>query len=245
MNDRPILVIAAMEDVELEFLKEKLDNIKEVKNKVCTFYEGEIEKIPVVLCLSDIGVINAAASVTYGIEKYNPKVIINEGVAGGSRKDIRIGDLVVGTEVINISSYETEKRKIGEGIKQEGYELVSFIHKETNRLIPQKANSDLIKIAKEISKNISETVHFGIIGSGDVWNKEADKIILLSKKYGIICEDMESISIYTVSNLYNIPVISIKAISNNEVLEENYDANVGIKPQVFTEKLIKNVNLNL
>ena len=50
---------------------------------------------------------------------------------------------------------------------------------------------------------------------------------------------MESISIYTASNLYNIPAISIKGISNNEILGEKYDYTVSKKVQIFVEELIK------
>lgn len=56
--------------------------------------------------------------------------------------------------------------------------------------------------------------------------------------YGAICEDMECISIYTASNLYKIPVISIKGISNNEILGKEYDYSVSRKVQIFVEELV-------
>lgn len=77
---------------------------------------------------------------------------------------------------------------------------------------------------------------------GDVWNKEADRIFYLNQRYGILCEDMESVSVYTIANLYDIPVIGIKAVSNNEFLKEEYYKEVGIESQKFTEKLIKNID---
>lgn len=242
MSEKPILIIAAMEDVELKVIKEKLVNLKEVRNKICTFYEGEIDKIPVVLCVSGVGLVNAAASVTFGVEKYNPKVIINEGIAGGYGNNVHRGDIVVGLKVINITSYETEERKTGEGIKKEDYKLVSFTANDDNYLRPQEANRNLVNIAKKLQENTKETIHYGIIGSGDVWNKEADMILYLNNKYGIICEEMESASIYTISNLYNIPVMSVKGISNNEILDEKYDRSVGKKTQIFILKLIKVIN---
>lgn len=78
--------------------------------------------------------------------------------------------------------------------------------------------------------------------AGDVWNKEADRIFYLNQRYGILCEDMESISVYTIANLYNIPVIGIKVISNNEILKEEYCKEAGIESQKFTENLIENIN---
>ncbi|MCI8397245.1 MAG: 5'-methylthioadenosine/S-adenosylhomocysteine nucleosidase [Clostridia bacterium] len=50
---------------------------------------------------------------------------------------------------------------------------------------------------------------------------------------------MESVAIYTVSNQYKIPAISIKIISNNELLEEPYNPSVGQKLQKITEEIIK------
>lgn len=68
---------------------------------------------------------------------------------------------------------------------------------------------------------------------------EADRIMFLHKKYGILCEDMESISVYTISNLYNVPVISIRVISNNEILNEEYERDLGIESQKIVKELIK------
>ena len=42
MKKEPILVIASMEDVELDYLKKKLENIKIEKNEMCPFIEGKI-----------------------------------------------------------------------------------------------------------------------------------------------------------------------------------------------------------
>lgn len=234
MNKEPILVIAAMEDRELDYLKEKLENMKIYKHKICTFYEGKMFGKEVVLCFSHVGTINAAASLTLGVEKYNPKIIINEGIAGGLGNNVKSGDIVIGSECIQINSLESKKREKGEGTKLEDYEITTFLYGEDNKLICPKADRSLLEIAKEIDEN----AYIGIIGSGDIWNKEIDRLLYLNKKYGIICEEMESISIYKIANLYNIPVIGIKVISNNEVLNEEYDRNLGIEAQKFTEKLI-------
>lgn len=50
---------------------------------------------------------------------------------------------------------------------------------------------------------------------------------------------MESYSIYKVANIYKIPVISMKGISNNEVLGEEYDTEIGKKLQQFAIRVIR------
>ena len=52
---------------------------------------------------------------------------------------------------------------------------------------------------------------------------------------------MEAIPVYTIANLYNIPVIGIKVISNNEVLNEEYERKTGINAQKFTLNLIEKI----
>ena len=238
MGNRPILIIAAMEDSELEFLEEKLNNAKKIENKICTLYEGEILGNPVVLCASNIGIINAGASLTLAIEKYKPKAIINEGLAGGYGENIHTGDIVIGLDAVNITSYEAEKRRLGEGIN-EYKDLVNFFIGEENHLAPQKANQKLVELARETEKYLkNKRVHYGRIGSGDVWNKEADRIMYLHNKYGILCEDMETISVYTIANKYYIPCISIRGISNNEMLDEEYDKTTARLAQEFTYQIL-------
>ena len=79
--EETILIIAAMEDVELNYLKTSIKNIKEVEYKSFKFYEGEVLKTKIILCETKVGLINAGIALTLAIEKYNPSIIINEGVA--------------------------------------------------------------------------------------------------------------------------------------------------------------------
>lgn len=92
---KPVLIIAAMEDVELDYVITKLKDVREIEYKSFKFFEGKMFDKDVVICVSNIGLINAGIAVTIGIEKYNPNIIINEGVAGGYIKDIHKGDVVV------------------------------------------------------------------------------------------------------------------------------------------------------
>lgn len=96
------------------------------------------------------------------------------------------------------------------------------------------------KLACYIKQNFKEyNLHFGTIASGDIWNKNKERIEYINKNYNAICEDMEAVSIYTAANIYNIPAISIKGIANNEILEEEYDYSVSKKVQKIVEKLIQ------
>ncbi|KAK8841274.1 hypothetical protein M9Y10_027475 [Tritrichomonas musculus] len=234
---KPIVVVAAME-VEFDFL------LKQLENPVCNlvgkfkYYEGTINGYPVIICHCHVMTINATLATYIAIEKYHPIAIINEGTAGAHGKDIHKNDIVIGTKSVNISSLKTPTKKEGEGSNSLEWSIISFIADDKgDRLEFQPGDKNLIKIAQSIEYS-DGNIHTGVIGSGDVWNNEADRILWFNRNLGTICEEMESISVYTVANNFNVPVIAIKVISNNEILNESFDESTAIGAQKFAYDLI-------
>lgn len=238
-----ILVISAMADVELNYLIKSLENKKVEEYCIGKFYLGNIKDKDIILCESKVGLIKTASALTYAIEKYKPDYIINQGCAGGFGYDVHKSDIVVATEIINITSFMTKKRNKYEGSDLNNWELINYLSGETDRLIPEKADVNFLNKIRTIENKYKDgKLHYGIIGSGDIWNKEIDRILYLNDRYKILCEDMEGISIYTIANLYKIPAIDIRIISNNEILNEEYDRNISINVQKFTLDLLKELN---
>lgn len=223
---KPILLQAAME-VECQEILSKITNLTKINLNNYTYYSGKINDYPIIISLSKVGIINASSSLTIAIKEFNPSVIINTGIAGATSKDIHVGDIIIGQDCININSYRTPILKEGEGSNPQNWELLNFISGEEDRLIIEKANEKLVSIAKQNNKKMNENIYIGRLGSGDVWNREIDRIILLNKQFNILCEDMESIATYTIANQQNIPVISIKIISDNSITGEKYNREIG------------------
>lgn len=226
MNKKPILIQFAME-VESQELLKKIDNLEELEINNYKFYKGNINNYPIVISLSKVGLIHTSSSLTIAIKEFNPQIIINTGIAGATDRNIHIGDIIIGKSCININSYRTSILKEGEGTNPKKWELLTFLSGEEDRLIEKQANETLLKLAKEQTTNSHGEIYLGKIGSGDVWNREVDRILYLNKKYQILCEDMESIATYTIGNQQNIPTISIKMISDNSITGEEYNREVG------------------
>ncbi len=240
MPKQPIMIMAAMEDAELDTLKKEVNLLKEVDEKVCKFYEAELNGYQIILCCSKIGCIQAAAATMLGIMKYHPIAIINEGLAGAMGRNIHKNDLVVGTEIINIHSVKTPNRKENEGVDANSWDLVTFIRGEEDKLKVEKADKVLVECTKNIEKEYTKGhVFYGRIGSGDIWNNEIDRILHLNETYKTLCEEMEGIAICQIANQFHVPVLDIRVISDNAILEEEYDTSVGKELQYFVIKLIK------
>ena len=86
-------IIAAMEP-EIKFTISALEDKKEHLISNITFYEGTIGNHKVVVSLSGIGKVNSAINTTLLINNFKPDVIINSGIAGGS-KELSTFDFVI------------------------------------------------------------------------------------------------------------------------------------------------------
>jgi adenosylhomocysteine nucleosidase len=86
-------IIAAMEP-EINFTISVLKDKKEHLISNITFYEGTIGNHKVIVSLSGIGKVNSAINTTLLINNFKPNVIINSGIAGGS-KELSTFDFVI------------------------------------------------------------------------------------------------------------------------------------------------------
>lgn len=90
-------IIAAMEP-EIQFTISALEDKKEHLISNITFYEGTIGNHKVVVSLSGIGKVNSAINTTLLINNFKPDVIINSGIAGGS-KELSTFDFVIANKL--------------------------------------------------------------------------------------------------------------------------------------------------
>lgn len=235
---KPILVQGA-ENTEIYYLKSILKNVEERNIGNHLFWIGEIDNYPVIVSKTNVGLISAATATTIGAINFSPIAIINQGTAGGHGKKIHRGDIVIGRDYINLTSFRIDKREEGEGSDLSGWRMRAFytddIHHGYN-----KADKKLIELIMEIKDEYtSGEICIGRIGSGDIWNRETDRIMLLNSKYGTLCEEMETAAVYSVAKDFDIPVVGIRIISNNEVLKEEYKKELATDCQIFVEKVIK------
>lgn len=119
-----ILVQGAME-AEVEQILLALEDVETKTIGAHTFYEGllcvgeritenseadDIEKIyaTVIVVRTYIGMVNTASATVLAATNLAPTAVINQGVAGGHHPNLKKGDLIVGTDVVNISAVVTD-----------------------------------------------------------------------------------------------------------------------------------------
>lgn len=244
MEERPILIQGAI-DIELNYLTNILENKEEEIIGTYKYYKGSIAGFPVIISKTKIGQTNAGAATSIAILKYNPRLIINQGTAGGHGKKIHKGDIVIGRDYINLTAFRIERREEGTGSDIKGWKIRAF-YTDTQHHIYNIADERLINIAENLKEEYKNgAIHIGRIASGEIWNRESDRIMFIYKKYNTLCEEMETGAVYTIAKNFNVPVIGIRVITNNEVLKETYDKEfakeIAVKCQEYVEKITREV----
>ncbi|PKF49929.1 5'-methylthioadenosine/S-adenosylhomocysteine nucleosidase [Enterovibrio nigricans] len=225
---QPILIQGAM-DIETNVLINALDNAKERQRGSWTFWEGDIKGHPVVISRTEIGLANAAASTTLGIELFNPKFIINQGTAGGHDPELYRGDIVVGARSFNMGAYKVEYTEKGKGIHPEqwkNFDVVMRLRKDGELVDYSHYDADDALLAHTLSYADAYkhgNVVSGVIGTADEWNREVDRINWFHESLGTSVEEMETSAAALVAEAYDVPFVSIRVLSNTDQHNQDFD----------------------
>lgn len=224
-----ILIQGAME-VETDYLISRLEAPSEITAGGFRFWRGGCRGQTLVVSRSEIGTIYAACSTTVGIQTFTPDLVINQGIAGSHREDLHVGDVVVGRSCIHIHNLITPKRRRGEGMDPQSWEL----HDPYEGTEPLVFPSDPVWVERFLSASYAGGRKIsGRLGSGDVFNREYDRILWLRERTDVLCEDMESIAVFQVCHRFGIPCVGLRILSNNELTGEPYQREVGRLLQRF------------
>ena len=240
-----ILVQGAM-DMEVDYLIKNLQNPKRNHIGGWTFWKGNIGEHDVIVSRTEVGLVNAAAATAIGIERYKPTIIINQGTSGGHDSSLHTGDIVLGTEVVNIGAIRTERKE--EGISEnmrDGifFDVVQRLRDKENNLTTYevfKSDSSLIEVAKNI-KYTNGKIAEGVIGSADQWNREIERIKYLNTTFKTLTEEMESVAVVQTAKAYDIPFIAVRVLTNTEIHNEDFNPKTALWCQEFTLDVIKNI----
>lgn len=198
---RPIGIIGAM--------KSEMDAIKaSVKDPVVRsvsgieFVEGTIHGLPVVVAASGIGKVFAAMCAQTMALVYQPALVINVGVAGSLSPDLNIGDIAIGSSVVQ---HDLDTTGIGDPLG-----LISGLN-----LIWLPADPRIVRGLKESAALLGYHSLPGTIASGDVFVQDRERKRKISEHFQAIACEMEGGAIGHVCYVNRIPFCILRAISDN------------------------------
>ncbi len=195
-------IICAMEE-ELAPLKEHMSAFRENRKAMMDFYDGSIDEKDVVMVVSGIGKVNAAICAQILIDDYEVTHLLNVGVAGGVKEDLKPMDLIIATSLIQ---HDMDVRAFG-------LKRGEIPRLQSSIFIP---DSNLNQLLMEAAKKYTDSdVHEGLIVSGDAFISSKEKVLDLLDTFDASACEMEGASIAHVAYLNEIPFAVIRAISDN------------------------------
>lgn len=188
-------------------------------------YEARTDGVELIVQLTKMGMVHAAMATMTAVYEFRPDFIVNQGTAGAQVETLTSGDLVIGQRAVNVHSIEMPKRGYGEGIAPIDWRGMATEYIE--------ADNGLVRLFQEGigARTRTGTVITGTLGSGDLFSKEKDRIKWLHEVFGNVSEDMESFAVYAACRECRIPCVAIRVISNNELLDEDYDKDTALELQ--------------
>lgn len=201
MSQQTVAVIGAMAP-EIELLKNSLDNPVPQQYGAFTVYSGRYAGKPVALALSGIGKVNAALAAALLIRHHNPACIINTGSAGGIGRNLKVGDVVIGTQTAH---HDADLTAFG------------YVRGQLPQLPPRfDADSRLCAAAEQAAAAFEKAkVHKGLIVSGDQFVHSSSGIADIRAAFpDALAVEMEAAAIAQSCRQFGIPFVVIRALSD-------------------------------
>lgn len=195
-------IIGAME-LEVEALKAKMEIASITPKAQMDFYEGTLNKTPVVVVRCGIGKVNAALCVQILADLFGVTHIINTGVAGSLNDALNIGDILVSRDALH---HDMDVTALG---YQPGQ-------------VPQmdclefKADEQLMRLAVASCEKVNPdiTVRVGRVVSGDQFISGKEIKEKLIRQFHGDCAEMEGAAIAHGAFLNHLPFVIVRAISD-------------------------------
>ena len=247
----PILIQGVM-DVEVDTMVAALQEKQALTIGAWTFWQGTLAGYPVVISRTEVGLANAAAATTLAIERFKPRLIINQGTSGGHDPALHRGDIVIATKSFNMGAYRSDFTPADQGIdprKWHNFEVTMRL-RDNGRLVEHSSfagDPELVGRALGMADRYQHgRVVAGIIGTADEWNRQVARINWLHQTYNTAAEEMETASAALVAEAYKIPFVGIRVLSNTDLHGEEFDPQTAIHCQQFvidyTKALINSFN---
>jgi adenosylhomocysteine nucleosidase len=215
----PVALICAMPE-EVAAICATLTDVRTVPLGPLEVRHGMLGKVPVVIALAGIGKVDAAIAATL-LASAGARALVMAGVAGSLNPAVAVGDIVIGTRLIQhdyglatdagITTYAAGQIPFPDVAPQMEPRLDTALEE---RLRNALAGVTLPAVALRIDVPPRRpAVHFGTIATGDVF-VSASSVRQRIADLGAIAVEMEGAAVTRVAQRFGIPCVVVRAASD-------------------------------
>lgn len=200
-NNRPILILGAMEGEVAEFLRALRNGTRDTWQGF-EFHRGAIEGHNVVVAKSGVGKSMAACVTQRLVDVYSPRAVVFTGLAGGINPDLDIGDCLIARDCIQ---HDLDATALGFARGEVPYSQYRIL----------ECGEELVAAASQIVP-LSGKTKVGRVLTGDQFLVAANlrsRDYLRSELDGDVVE-MEGASVGLVAEINDIPFLIARFVSD-------------------------------
>lgn len=194
-------IIGAMQ-VEIQTLLDYMKDEIGTEKGGCTYFEGTLDGVDVVVALCGVGKVNAAICTQIMLSDYGVTHLVNTGVAGSLDASLNICDMVISTDAMY---HDVDVRQFG----------YAFGQVPGSKVVAYPADPMLA----EMAYRAADAVHpghtrYGRIASGDQFISSVEKKNEIIRNTQGCCAEMEGAAIAQTAYSNQIPFVIIRSISD-------------------------------
>ena len=196
----PMLAIIGAMDEEIELLLGELQGREDLTLPGATLHRGVLDGVPVLLTRGGIGKVNAALTTAHLLGQGATSVIFT-GVAGGVHPELRVGDIVVSTDLVQ---HDVDVTALG-------YDLGTLPGEPATWTADARLRALAVAAAGDVG---GVRVIEGRVASGDQFIASREGVGRLWKNFGAACAEMEGAAVAQVCAKAGVPFVVIRSVSD-------------------------------
>jgi len=212
-----VVVLVAMDDEAAPFL-ERAEHVGDPRRVGGSVHRSVVvDGLPLLLVKSGIGFVNAAGATTSAVLATGGRaeLVVSAGTAGGLGEGVEVGDVVVGSEYLNL---DADARVFGYQLGQVPGMPATY-----------HADGRLLEAALSLplAADAGWHVRAGLLASSYSFMTDHRSLAVRESFPAVAAADMESIAIAQISHVHGVPFLAVRGISDlagvsaAEVHEEN------------------------
>lgn len=214
-----LAITAAMHE-ELSAVLELMPDERRERVAGREFWVGHLGGREVVAVLSGIGKVAAATTATLAIQRFGAQALLFTGVAGGLGKGVRVGDLVIATELLQ---HDMDASPI---FPRHELPLYGLSRLPSDAAMSARLHQAAQALAGQAAHHLGEdtlaafgigtpVVHQGLIVSGDRFvSTAAESRALRSELPDALAVEMEGAAVAQVCHDHGLPFAVVRTISD-------------------------------
>jgi len=236
------LVVQGAVDSELQPLLAALEGRQAIQIAAWTFWRGRIGAKDVVVSRTEVGPINAVAATTLAIERFRPRLVLNQGTAGATDPGLKVFDIVVGEATVDYGAFRSAPRAAGAGVDLSGWSPMPHrLRLDGKERVPFRTfpgDASALRLALDAPYGRGRLVR-GVIGSAFEFNLEIDRLAWIRRTHGAVSEDMESAFAAGTAAGFGTRFLAIRIISDSEFQSVEFQPIAGEHCAAFVLDVIK------